>query len=377
MPGCEAIPQSEEHLCGTPGRFYVEASYLLWWTKGKQLPALVTGGSVADTVPGALGQPSTVELIGNSTVDDQLRSGALFRAGLWFDEDQTIGVEGSFFFLQPRFSQFIAAPNNSVLLALPFFAVGTQTLPDGTQQELAQEDALVLASPGVTSGNVRVSTSNHFWGADADARLNLCGDCFYRVDLLAGFRYLQLKDHLGIVAVTDTIPSSGPTTIIDNFNTINRFYGGQLGAVFDYCHGRWFAEFRGTFDLGAMCRVAAIDGSTTFTASGTPSMVRGGLFAQPTNIGYHTNTDFGFVPELGCRVGYQITRFLRASVGYSLIYLSRNVAQPGNQIDRAINVNEVAALGRMPLMGDLHPAFGFVNTDFWAQGFQFGLELDF
>jgi hypothetical protein len=40
-------------------------------------------------------------------------------------------------------------------------------------------------------------------------------------------------------------------------------------------------------------------------------------------------------------------------------------------------VNQVPALGLVPFAGDFRPAFTFLNTDFWAQGFQFGLELNF
>lgn len=377
VPGWDPFSGPDHMLCGAPGRFYLGAEYLLWWTKGQQLPALVTTGSTADTPPGALGQPGTVELIGNNVVDDQVRSGGRFTAGLWLDEAQTFGIEGSGFFLQPHSTQLTASSDGTTLLGQPFFAVGTVTLPDGTQQDMAQESALLVASPGTSSGSVQVSTSNRFWGAEANARINLCGDCFYRVDLLTGFRYLELKDQLGIVSVSDTIPPSGPTTVSDSFNTINRFYGGQIGAVVDFCRGRWFLDFRGKLALGAMNRVATIDGSTTFTSGGTTTVVPGGLFAQPTNIGHYTNTAFGVVPELGFRAGYQITSYLRASVGYSVIYMARNVSQPGDQIDRAVNVTQVPALGQGPLAGDLRPAFTFLNTDFWAQGFQFGLELNF
>ncbi len=376
--GCEPFLGTAWRLCGPPGRFYAGAEYLLWWTKGQQLPPLVTNGSLSDDVPGALGQPSSVELIGNNTVNDQVRSGGRFTAGLWINDAQTIGIEGSVFFLQPLSTQLTAYSNGLGLLARPFYVVGTQTLPDGTTQELAQESALLVGSPGVSFGNVRVSTSNLFWGAEANGRVNLCGDCFYRLDLLTGFRYLELKDTLGIVSVSDTIPPSGPTTVADTFNTSNRFYGGQIGVVADFCRGRWFLDFRGKLALGAISRVADINGSTTFTSGGTATVIPGGLFAQPTNIGHHTNTAFSVVPELGVRAGCQITGYLRAYVGYSLIYLAKNVVQPGDQIDRAVNVNQIPALGQVaPLTSDFRPAFTFLNTDFWAQGFSVGLEVNF
>jgi hypothetical protein len=376
--GCEPFPGLAWRLCGPPGRFYAGAEYLLWWTKGQQLPPLVTTGSLSDSVPGALGQPNTVELIGNNTVDDQVRSGGRFFAGLWINDAQTIGIEGGVFFLQPRSTQLTAYSNGLGLLARPFYEVGTVTAPDGTTQELAQEDALLVGSPGTSFGNVRVSTSNLFWGAEANGRVNLCGDCFYRIDLLAGFRYLELKDSLGIVSISDTIPPVGPTTVIDTFNTINHFYGGQVGLVVAFCRGCWFLDFRGKLALGAISRVADINGLTTFLAGGGPPVIPGGLFAQPTNSGHHTNTAFSVVPELGVRAGCQITSYLRAYLGYSVIYLAKNVAQPGNQIDRAVNVNQIPALGQLaPLTSDFRPAFTFLNTDFWAQGFSFGLEVNF
>jgi hypothetical protein len=357
--------------------FYLNAEYLLWWTKGQQLPPLVTTGSLSDALPGALGQPSTVELIGNNNVNDRMRSGGRFTGGFWLNRAETIGVEGSFFFLQPQSSHFAASSDGSTLLALPYFAVGTVTNPDGSTQQLAQEQALLVASPGTSAGSVNVATSNHFWGAEANGRMFLCGDCTCRVDLLAGFRYLNISDSLGVTSVSDTIPPSGPTTVSDVLNTRNQFYGGQIGIVADYWSGPWFVDIRGKLALGSITRTADIGGSTTFTTASGPVVVPGGLFAQPTNIGHYTSNAFSVVPEVGIRFGYQFTSSLRAYVGYSIIYLVQSVARPADQIDRSVNVTQVPALGQGPLNGDLRPAFTFQSTDFWAQGFLAGLELVF
>jgi hypothetical protein len=357
--------------------FYLNAEYLLWWTKAQQLPPLVTTGSLSDDFPGALGQPSTVELIGNSNVNDRMRSGAQFTGGFWLNRSETIGVEGSFFFLQPQSSHLSASSDGSTLLALPYFAAGTVTNPDGTTQDLAQEQALLVASPGTSAGSVNVATSSHFWGAEANGRMFLCGDCTCRVDLLAGFRYLNISDSLSVLSVSNSIPPGSSTTVSDVFNSRNQFYGGQIGIVADYWSGPWFLDIRGKLALGSITRTADIGGSTTFTTAGGSVVVPGGLFAQPTNIGHYTSTAFGVVPQVGVRLGYQITSYLRAYVGYSLIYLVQSVARPADQIDRSVNVTQVPALGQGPLAGDLRPAFAFQSTDFWAQGFLAGLELDF
>jgi hypothetical protein len=46
----------------------------------------------------------------------------------------------------------------------------------------------------------------------------------------------------------------------------------------------------------------------------------------------------GVVPEVGVKVGYQVTPHLRAQVGYDFLYWS-DVVRPGSQIDPLINTN--------------------------------------
>ncbi len=65
--------------CGCyPGnRFYVSGEYLLWWTKGSQLPPLLTTatGPFSATNNGTLGQPGTQVLVGDQSVATSARSG--------------------------------------------------------------------------------------------------------------------------------------------------------------------------------------------------------------------------------------------------------------------------------------------------------------
>jgi hypothetical protein len=359
--------------------FFVGAEYLLWWTRGQFLPPLVTFGSPTDSPPGALGQPSTEEFIGNNTADNNVRSGALFTAGAWLNQAQTVGLEGGFFFLQPRSSSFAANSNGIALLAVPFFAVGTITNPDGSTTNLSMEDALVVGTPGASVGTVVVTTSNRFWGAEANGLINLCRDCSFRVDLLTGFRYLELKDQLNILSDSVVLPPNGPmaVTTFDSFNTRNRFYGGQVGAVVDFWCGRWLLDFRGKLALGGINRFVGIDGSTSLATANGTSVFPGGLFTQPTNIGAHTSTAFGVVPEVSLRTGYQFTNNFRAYIGYSLIWMVKNVVQAADEIDRQINVNQIQALTPAPLVGPARPMPTPVNTEFWAQGLQFGMEFNF
>ena len=99
----------------------------------------------------------------------------------------------------------------------------------------------------------------------------------------------------------------------------------------------------------------------------------GGLLAQRTNIGTYERNQFTMVPELGATVGYQITRRLRATAGYSLIYMG-NVVRPGDQVDLNVNPNLLPP-ENVPFSGALRPQFHFVETDYCIQGLNFGGEF--
>ena len=87
---------------------------------------------------------------------------------------------------------------------------------------------------------------------------------------------------------------------------------------------------------------------------------------------------FSVVPETGLQLGYQVTPWLRATVGYTLIYWT-HVARPGNQTDRTVNP---ALVPTDPLFGigggPARPALPAVReSDFWVQGVNFGLVLTY
>src|SRR5262249_10230681 len=120
----------------------------------------------------------------------------------------------------------------------------------------------------------------------------------------------------------------------------------------------------------------SIDGSTLITSpsAGTSSFV-GGRFALPTNIGSHSREVLTFAPEGSINVGFAFTPWLRAYAGYTFLYI-QDVSRAGNAIDRVINITQVpTAVGPGPLVGPARPAFNFHETDFWAQGLNFGFEF--
>jgi hypothetical protein len=112
-----------------------------------------------------------------------------------------------------------------------------------------------------------------------------------------------------------------------------------------------------------------ISGSTVIDNG--PAQV-GGLLAQTSNIGSRSRDRFTILPELGGRVGYQLTHNLKLKLGYTLIFWS-NVVRPGDQIDLGVNPNQLPpAVGNVPA----RPEFVFRDTDYWVQGITFGGEFE-
>ncbi len=149
--------------CAPASRFYASAEYLLWWTKGENLPPLVTAGSAADLATGAnvgaLGLPGTAVLFGGDDVNQQARSGARFMVGYWFGDEHLLGIEGGGFFLGRQTSSFTASSTGTPILTRPFFNVAS-----GIQ------DSELVAAPGILAGTVTARTSSTFYGAEANLR---------------------------------------------------------------------------------------------------------------------------------------------------------------------------------------------------------------
>jgi hypothetical protein len=363
-------PPPDNPFCN---RFWVVGEYLMWFTKGNQLPPLLTAGSISDNLPGALGQPGTSILYGGGNVSTGLSSGGRLRGGLWFGDDRVFGVDATFFFLAPTTNNSsFNSPSNQVL-ALPYF--DTLTTP-------AQANATILSYPGQSSATFTAAVKNSLWGADTDFRLAFWRSYQVQASFLAGFRYLQLNDSLDLTTNATTSAggqSGGPTgSIVSNssFDTRNDFYGAQLGGDLSWCWGRFFLDSYLKVAVGATHESATIGGNTQVTAAGTVlTSYPLGPLAASTNIGTNSRNVFAVVPEFGLTLGWQFNPHIRALVGGTALYLSRAM-RPGDIIDTGVNPTVLGkALLGTPVSGTPHPTFPNTDSDFWAGGANFGLEF--
>lgn len=358
--------------CGPDRRIWFGGEYLLWATRSMGLPALVTTSPVgtprADA--GVLGDPRTTIVYGGQNVDSDFRSGIRLYSGVWLDDNRTIGLESSTFYLQPtgdgaRFRNF----NNNAIYARPFF---------NADPAVNRPDSQVAVYPDTIAGEIAVNSKTKFWGTDLSARANLFGTGELRIDVLGGYRYLQLQDTVTIrenLVVLDPnggFPVGTNIQIYDNVYSNNVFNGGAIGAAAEFRTGRWFAMGRSTVSLGSMYKQIQIAGAAQIAEPrGLPTTTLGGILTQPTNIGTFSSTAFAVVPEATLAVGYQLSDLIRAYVGYTFLYMS-NVARAGDQFDLTVNGTQLA--GGQP-NGSPRPIFVRNDTDFWAQGINFGAEI--
>ncbi len=384
--------------CGPPHRFWIRGEWLLWWAKGMDTPPLVTTSPLDTdgTEAGVLGFEDTEILFGDEALFDGARHGARFRAGVWLDSLRHLGLEGEYFTLAEESlnRSWSSDAEGEPILARPFFNMNPRD-PDTLDFDgPARQDSELVAYPDLLAGSVAVHADTWLQSAGLRLRNNLCcsnrccqDPCTcnssycggWRLDFLLGYRYLYLKERLTIseelLSLDDENP--GMWDIRDDFGTKNSFHGGDIGVLWESQWNRWSLEGLLKIGLGFNHQVVNINGDTVYTAfEGAPeNAYDGGLLALRSNSGNHTRDVFCVVPELGVTVGYQITQNVKATVGYSFVYISR-VVRPGDQIDLDVNP-DLLPEELDPVEGALRPQFAFVDDDYWLHGLNVGLECRF
>ena len=383
--------------CGPWGRVFVRAEYLALWSKGMDIPALVTT-SDPGTAPGSagvLGLNSTDVLYGSEDILDDGHSGFRIRFGAFWDPCRRFGWEAEYFGFGDESNHFEARSdgNGAPILARPFFNMNPRVGGDGALDPPAREDAELVAFPGVLSGVVSVDSQTTLDSAGGRFRWNFCckqiachGRCvnpcggpprgFSRVDFVLGYRFLGLQDQLMIREDLTSLQANNPGRfeIFDHFETDNEFHGAEFGFVWEGGWRRWTLEFLTKMAVGNVHQKVAINGGTTISPLTQPQQTfEGGLLAQRSNIGKYSGDEFGLLNELGLTLGLHLTPRLRATVGYTFIYLTP-VARAGDQIDLDVNP-DLLPPEISPLQGPLRPQFAFEQTDYWADGINLGLDL--
>jgi hypothetical protein len=347
--------------------FWIGVEGLVWWTKNQPLPIpiVTTGPASQGSNAGSLGAPGTASL--NGSLNYGAEGGVRFFTGVWFNTDHTIGIDGSLFDLGRQSAAFGVRDRSGTGATVINEPVAGA--PFGT----------LVSAPGIDTGSVIVGATSRFGGGDVNLLYNLYRSGGWTINLLGGYRYLELDESLTIGAdstvfttntFTDnlgntlvTAPPGSTISAFDEFRTRNQFNAGQIGAEFQYLLGRLSLNGAVKLAFGGTHEVVTIDGTTNVSpVNGTPVLLSGGNYAT-LQIGRYTRDRFAVAPEVILNVGYQLRPWLRAQIGYDFLYLS-NVARPGNQIDNTYD-------------GGAHPGVPLTGSSFWAQGLNIGLQFSF
>jgi len=347
--------------------FSIRADYLQWWVKNDRTPSLATTGS--EQGGGVIGAPGTVSLFGPGAVDLSQRSGARLRAAIFFDPEESTGLEGGVFFLGDQSTGITANSNSLPVLSRPVFLVNNN-----------QENVENVAFPNFSTGTLEVDAVSRLWGADANFVMNLTKSQDRTLNAYVGYRYLNLQESIRIqefitAGPDNPDPIGTQIALRDKFSTTNQFNGGQIGLRMIQNWNRFSLDARAGVALGFNRQTLSVEGRTIRNQPGMPTETfDGGLLALRSNIGRTTRGNFSVVPDFSLNLGYQITPSLRGYVGYSFLYWT-NVARPGAQIDRSIDLALVpnAPAGVMST-GQNRPSPLFDQNDFWAHGVNLGIE---
>jgi hypothetical protein len=363
--------------------FTFDADYVLWTIPNHQARVPV-GAASAGSVVNFTG----VDTLGDEHLDRRIESGARFAVGGWLTEPTPwvpggqlpcLGIEARGFFVGQRSVSFTDGQSSN--LVRPFFDLNN-----------AQPSAVIVAAPGVASGNISGTAKENLYGAEANVWKTLHFDYtsfVCSVEGMVGLRYLDLNETIDLNRFSSFIsnpPGLPPgfslagSTISEqeSFATRNQFWGGQVGI-----RGRLFFEkliMTGAFQLGLgnTNEEITILGSQTRTFPGGATVVSpGALLALPSNIGRFHENKFTQVPQFDANVACPVTSYLTVSLGFTSLYWSR-VVKPADQVDRVVDITQIpnfpGAVTATPT-GQARPAVPFNQSTLWLFGTVINAEL--
>lgn len=362
----QLLPPSEsiEDIQSYRPRLYASDEYLIWWLREGRIPALLTTSSFGSK--GELGQADTRVIYGDQRLEtrhDDRFVGGRFMLGWYLGEERSWAIEGGAVFLERDSTYFKVVSDGSTLLARPYI-----NAQDGSSV------SEIIAGPtaaGLRNGGFNGYSRIEFFSQEANLVRNLLDGPLGRLDLLAGTRFLQMRDRLDLTAVGRLLPDQ--TTLYgltDHFRVHNAFYGGQLGLRGESTWGRWTLGGRGIVALGGTDQLVRTFGDRIFQTPLVRDVQNFGLTVAPSNTGRFERTSFDAFYEVGVNFGYRLGEHVRLFGGYTL-YVWNSPLRAGDQVDLVVNPNLITGQPG----GSARPTIPFRDDLFWAQGMNFGLEL--
>jgi hypothetical protein len=356
--------RAETNECDTEAasdceRLYGHVEYLMWYLREGRIPPLLTTGLAASA--GRLGSADTEVLYGGDRLETRHGDrffGTRLTAGYWFDQDQSIGLEGRAIFLERDSTYFKAVSDGTTLLARPYV--------DALTGSPASEILAGSAPGGLRSGGFVGYSRIELFDQEVNVQAALSAGAQWRLDALAGVHFLQMRDRLDVTSTGRSLPDLADLYgLTDHFRADDQFYGGQLGMRGEYNLGPWFLTARGEAALGGTVQTVRAFGDRTFQTPFGKTVQPFGLAVQPSNTGRFTRADLDAVYEVGIDAGCRLTSHIAVFVGYTFIGWN-NPIRSGDQVDLVINTGRA---------GPARPAIPFKEDFLWAQGVNVGLNF--
>ncbi len=316
-----------------------DGDYVMWWLRRSYLPPILTDG--------------TRIVYGDERLET--RHADRFIGGRFAVEYGPVEVRA--FFLERDSTYRTIKP---IPTPLAF------TYTDGATGRPATEQ---IAGNGLVGGFVGYSRVELF-GEEVNGVIPLSDGEGWRVDLLAGARFLQMRDRYHHTATSRNAGPAGGfeagailTGVIDNVRSHNAFYGAQVGVRGEMDMGRWFVNGRAAAALGADDQQVRSWGERTYHTPAGRVVTPGGLFVRASNTGKFSRCAVDGVGELALNVGCRLTERVSVSMGYTfLLWLDPIRA---TELDTVIDTRA----------GATRPGVQFKGEPFWAQGVNVGLNV--
>jgi len=317
--------------------FYASAEYLLWTIRQDNVTPLLTTGN--------LNNLNSTVLYGNNQLASPGRNGGRFTLGCWCPCYPDVGVEVIGTFFGRRTANFGA---NGTM----FVPLGNNTTPLLT----------------LTNGSFAATSTSEFWGIEVNGRYKWYQGPLLWVDCILGYRNLSLNESLSIYNQSRggaaRLPSFGTIRTLDQFATSNSFNAIQAGAEFNWNFLRYWTV-GGFFKLG----VGNVSQSLSINGISDANGQAGGLHALSSNISNYSRNEFGIMPDLGVKVGWNATDRLKLFIGYEFLYLN-TVMRVGEQVDGRIDTGLLPNQNRVGPLANPRPLLN--QSTFWAHGVSFG-----
>ncbi len=338
-------------------RLSLRGEYLFWWVRRAPvaLPLAVNDLPIG-------GEPLT---FGSEVGQFDGTSGGRLGLGYWFNPERTWGIDVSGFFL----------PSQSRTSAIQSDALGNPPL-DRPGIVAGQPTLVPISLPNSLAGGLITRAALRLSGVQTNLVWEALSSEHARVELLAGYRHLDLRESLTVdqagqaLAPFDTdlfgpLNAGDDVLAQDQIATENHFNGGQVGVRAEWACSSCYLRLTGEVGLGADSQELQASGFTNLVtglgSGGTPGalVAPGGAYVGPASPLRIDRDRTSVMGEVGIEAGVRLTTCVRLFVSYSLLVWG-GVARPGDQLGG---------------LGGASPALQ--TSSFWAQGVGAGLEWRF